>query len=200
MQRSRLLIFSFCVTATFVSLSAFGDENNGLEWVRDMKVAKAQAAAKGQDLLIIFTGRGWCQPCEIFDRRVVKQQEFADGVAPHYVCVELDMNFGETDEELEREKVFRKLQQEYIAIGVPSLLLADVHGQPYCMIVGPSANDGPKPIVAQILAARAANAERLRRLQDARQLSGAALAAAQHEALLRIVPFLEPHWQGDDPC
>lgn len=103
MQRSRLLLtLLWLALALFPTLPALGGENNGLEWLRDMEVAKAQAAAKGQDLLIIFTGRGWCQPCEIFDRRVVQQQEFADGVAPHYVCVEFDMNFGESDEELER--------------------------------------------------------------------------------------------------
>lgn len=200
MRRSQLVHLLCWLTLAFVSTSpAVGDEGNGLEWIRDMEVAQKLAAERGQELLIIFTGRGWCQPCELFDLAVVRQQEFADGVASHYVCVEFDMNFGETDEELQREKVFRKLQQEYLATGVPSVLLTDASGAPYFMVVGPVASEGPKPIVAQILAARSANAERLRRLQDAVQLSGADLAAAQHEALLQIVPFLQPHSRGDDP-
>ena len=108
-------------------------------WIRDLDAAQKLAVDNEQELLIIFTGHGWCQPCEIFDRKVVQQPEFTVGLAEDFVCVEFDMNFGETEEEQEREKLFRSLQKKYLAEGVPTLILADAADQPYCVMVGPDA-------------------------------------------------------------
>jgi thioredoxin-related protein len=168
-------------------------------WIRDFDAAQKLAADNDQDLLIIFTGHGWCQPCEIFDRKVVQRPEFIDGVAADFICVEFDMNFGETEAEQEREKLFRSLQKKYLAEGVPTLLLVDAAGQPYCVIVGPDPSGGPQPIVEKIRAAQAAQAERERRLADADGLKGTERAVALHDALLCLAPYLEPHDNGQDP-
>lgn len=168
-------------------------------WIRDLDAAQKLAVDNDQDLLIIFTGHGWCQPCEIFDRKVVQQPEFTVGVAEDFVCVEFDMNFGETEEEQEREKLFRSLQKKYLAEGVPTLILADAAGQPYCVMVGPDASGGPQPVVEKIHAAQAARQGYKQGRTTASGLEGAERAAALHEALLCLAPYLEPDGNGQDP-
>jgi thioredoxin-related protein len=168
-------------------------------WERDLAVAQRIATENDRDLLIVFTGHGWCQPCEIFDRQVVQQPEFTAGVAKDFVCVEFDMNFGETEAEQEREKLFRSLQKKYLAEGVPTLLLADAAGQPYCVMFGPDPSGGPQPIIEKIHAAQAAQVEREQLLANAGELEGPELAAARHDALLCLAPYLAPHGNGQDP-
>jgi thioredoxin-related protein len=195
-------VHAFLIAATLLlsvlRIDAFAAGTSD-RWIRDFDAAQKLAADHDQDLLIIFTGRGWCQPCEIFDRKVVQQHEFIAGVDPDFVCVEFDMNFGETEAEQAREKLFRSLQKKYMAEGVPTLLLADAAGQPYCELVGPDPAEGPQPIVEKIRAAHAAHMERERRLAVASGLQGTELAAAQHDALLCLAPHLEPHDNGQDP-
>lgn len=168
-------------------------------WERDLAVAQRIAKENDQNLLIIFTGHGWCQPCEIFDRKVVQQPEFTAGVAKDFICVEFDMNFGETEAEQEREKLFRSLQKKYLAEGVPTLILADAAGHPYCFFFGSHDAGGPRPVVERIHAAQAAHQEYMRGLTAASGLDGAERAAALHEALLCLAPYLEPHSNGQDP-
>lgn len=195
-------LHGFVIAATLIlsmlRIDAFAAETVD-RWIRDFDAAQKLAADNDQDLLIIFTGHGWCQPCEIFDRKVVQQPEFIAGVAADFVCVEFDMNFGETEAEQEREKLFRSLQKKYLAEGVPTLLLADAAGQPYCAMVGPDPAEGPQPIVEKIRAAHAAQAERERRLAAASRLQGTEFAVALHDALLCLAPHLEPHDNGQDP-
>jgi thioredoxin-related protein len=198
---SRLVTGVLLAASLIVSISRSDAFAAGVSdrWIRDLDAARKLAVDNGQDLLIIFTGHGWCQPCEIFDRKVVQQPEFTAGVAEDFVCVEFDMNFGDTEAEQEREKLFRSLQKKYLAEGVPTLILADAAGQPYCFFFGSHDAGGPRPVVERIHAAQAARQEYQRGLTTASGLEGAERAAALHEAILCLAPYLEPHSNGQDP-
>jgi thioredoxin-related protein len=168
-------------------------------WLRDLDAGKAGARAAGKDLFLLFTGVGWCEPCMMLDREVLKQPAFLDQVRKTYALVELDFTFGDTPAEKEREARFKALQKEYRVNGFPTLVLADAGGTPYAVATGYEPKSGVAAMLSQIARARAARDQRDREFRAA-AADGAERAAHLHQGILAVAGQLGTlEERGDDP-
>jgi thioredoxin-related protein len=105
-------------------------------WLRDLEAGKADAKAAGMDMFLLFTGVGWCQPCMVFDRKVLKQPAFLDEARKTFTLIELDCTYGDTPAEKERKSRLESLQKKYLVNGVPTVVLTDAAGMPYGVLTG----------------------------------------------------------------
>jgi thioredoxin-related protein len=169
-------------------------------WLRDLDAAKNEAKRSHRDILIVFTGKGWCFPCQLLDREVLTQPAFVSRVRGDYVLVELDFTFGNTKEEEARELRLRNLQERYLAPGVPTVVLADADGVPYAIGTGYSQGIGVTPSLVMIKLAQAARTLRDRNFRLASATTGRERAEHLHQgiaAVARLLGSLED--RGDDP-
>jgi tetratricopeptide (TPR) repeat protein len=173
----------------------------GPNWIRDFAEGQRRARAEGKDLFVLLTGHGWCHTCGLLDREVLQKPEFIREVSPHFVWVELDFTFGDSEQEKARERAFRELQKRFLAPGVPLVVLLDRDGVPYAYAVdGYDAGTGPKRILARMQAARVARSLRDKEFAAANKASGVERAQRLHAGLEAVAPFfgtLKDH--GDDP-
>jgi thioredoxin-related protein len=164
-------------------------------WLRDLDAAKSDAKAPSKDLFLLFTGIGWCKPCMDFDRKVLTQTTFLDGVRKDYVLVELDHTFGETPAEKDRQARFEALEKRYLIHGFPTVVLADSGGMPYAVMTGYE-SEVPATL-AWIAKARAA---RERRDGEFRAASGVERAKRLHQGIQAVSGLLGTlEERGDDP-
>ena len=85
------------------------------------------AQASGRDVLVNFTGLGWCHYCTLLERQVFSQPEFSD-IADHFVLVELD--FPETTPQPDDVKQSNAaLQAQFGVTGFPTLILVSPDGR-----------------------------------------------------------------------
>jgi thioredoxin-related protein len=169
-------------------------------WVFDFDNARQSAAAQEKRLMIVFTGRGWCYPCELLDREVLQKTEFIQPASARYVLVELDSAVSEGPDKEQREAKRRELMDGYLVPAVPTVVLADANGRPFGYITGYDSGTGP--IAYLELIASAERAARLRddRLAAAQQTTGEARARLLDEALEAMSATLgEFKERGGDP-
>ena len=74
MHVSRILLA--VVLLAWMIAPAAAEESN-VKWLKRIDDAQPVAAESKKDLLITFTGREWCFYCELLDRAVFHQEEFA---------------------------------------------------------------------------------------------------------------------------
>ena len=96
----RILAVSTLTASLFASASSAEEE---AVWLRDLDAAKKEAKSSHRDILILFTGKGWCFPCQLLEHEVLTQPAFVRRVRGDYVLVELDFTFGDTKEEEARD-------------------------------------------------------------------------------------------------
>ncbi len=72
---------------------------HGPSWVRDFSEGLREAQKEEKDLLLVFTGHGWCGQCAVLDREVFHDADFVYETAKSFVFVELDFTFGDSDTE-----------------------------------------------------------------------------------------------------
>ena len=125
---NRLVIVWWVLVAMAARLEAQGEAST--PWLRDLDRGMAEADRSGRDVLILFTGLGWCAPCVVMHREVFEKPEFVTVASPDFVLVELDFTFGDTPEERHREASYRRLQDRYLVQAFPTLVLTDVRGTP----------------------------------------------------------------------
>ena len=102
-----------------------------VEWLRDIDEARMVAADSDRDVFVLFTGRGWCQPCEMMDQLLFHDAEFVSRLQELCVPVELDFNFGDSHSEKVREARFRNWAKRYLVLGYPTMVFMDSNGQPF---------------------------------------------------------------------
>ena len=136
------------------AVSAARANESGPSWIYDLEAAKTTAKSEGKDVLVVFTGRGWCQPCELLDAKVFQNEEFVKSTKAGFLFVELDSNFGDSDEEKEREARLTKLKDKYLVNGVPKVILMDVDGVPFAIWNGYSKELGPQDMAETMAKAR----------------------------------------------
>jgi thioredoxin-related protein len=129
-----------------------------VEWLRDIDEARMVAANSHRDVFVLFTGRSWCQPCEMLDQLLFHDAKFVSRLQELCVPVELDFNFGDTDVEKVREARFRNLAKRYLVLGYPTMVLMDSDGQPFFVAEYPVGN--PAKFIARIERAIAKKNER----------------------------------------
>ena len=178
-----------------------------LHWLRDIGAALKLAASTDRDVLINFTGHGWCFSCELLDREVFAKPEFAPA-AEDFVLVELDFPQGEpaTDAEAASLKKYRQWQSKYLTPGVPTVVLVDSAGLPFAY-TGYEAGITPASFLKQIDQFRAAHTHRDRAMRQATRKTGTERAASLDAALEAVAPHLgtlaerggDPllNWYGD---
>jgi thioredoxin-related protein len=168
-------------------------------WMRDLEAAKKEATKAKKDLLIVFTGRGWCLHCEDLDREVFQQAAFLEAAKRDYVLVELDFTFADTQEDKTREARYRKLQEKYLIHAFPTVVLADADGTPYALHSGYARGTGVTKCLALIRLAQAARAQRDQSFKRASS-DGADRAEHLHKGIQSVAWFLgSMKDRGDDP-
>lgn len=169
-------------------------------WLHDLAAGQQAAADSGKDLLILFTGRGWCQPCEIFHHEVVETDAFLGDARQHFVLIEYDSNFDDTPEGQAREAVHRRLQKQFLVPAVPTVVLAGPDAVPYA-VLGYDQGEGPRKFLDRIHAAQAACDERDKNFRLAAQATGALKVELLHAGVQAVAHlFGTIDERGDDPA
>ena len=197
-----LLAFSVLAVSVVIAVSVVKQSrtDEGPVWVRNLDVAKAQAQAAGKDLIIVFTGHGWCHNCEILDREVFQSSDFVSAAGNDFIFMELDFNFGDSAEEKKREGYHRALQRKYLTPAVPTVVFADAEGVPFAIQTDYVTGTGPKKYLEAIRSALAAKALRDRSFEASKSLSGKARARELDKAISYVAPLLGTLKQrGNDP-
>lgn len=185
--------------ATGKAQSGAKPEKLGPEWIRDLEQAKKLAKAQGKDLLMVFTGIGWCAQCMVLDKEILQTKEFLIPASKEYILVELDYTFGDTPAEKQREERLRKLQQQYLTPGVPTIVLADAQGIPYAYRTGHSSGSRPATVLFAFRQAQRAKSQHNQCLEKAATLTGWERADQLHKAVSAVEPFLGSiEERGDD--
>lgn len=116
------------------SISAAASAQNTdtkVAWQRDIDEARMIATESGRNVFVLFTGRGWCQPCEMLDQLLFHDAEFVSRLQQRCVPVELDFTFGDSGAEKVREARFRNWAKRYLVLGFPTMVFMDTNGQPF---------------------------------------------------------------------
>ena len=178
------------------------DKDKGVKpaWIRDLDTAKKEATASQKDLLIVFTGHGWCLHCEHLDREVFQQAAFVEPAKRDYVFVELDFTFTDTPEEKAREGRYRKLQEKYLVHSFPTVVLADAEGVPYAIQSGYAKGTGVAKSLVMMRLAQATKSQRDKSFNQAASLAGVERAEHLHKGIQSVAGFLGSiDDRGDDP-
>jgi RNA polymerase sigma factor (sigma-70 family) len=169
-------------------------------WMHDLDNAKKAARDSAKDLLIVFTGLGWCHPCGLLDHEVLQQAVFVKQVSKDYVLVEFDFTFGDTEKDRVRAALYRKLQEKYLVRSFPTVILADADGVPYAMQAGYPEGFGVRQSLAVIRMAQFVKAQRDRSFKRAAAATGTERAEHLHKGLHKVAAVLGSlDDRGDDP-
>ena len=57
------------------------------DWQTDFEKAKAIAAEKNRNIVLVFQGSDWCAPCMKLDREIWSTDEFKDYAKDHFVML-----------------------------------------------------------------------------------------------------------------
>lgn len=174
-----------------------------LKWIPRIDLGQRIAAQEDKDLLIVFTGRGWCHFCTKLEQEVFKQPEFA-AAQEKFVLVELNFLGGDLDKlpeaMREQQDQYAKWKRQYMITGVPVVVLADAAGRPFAYT---GYDDGITPVsfLEYARKAQAARRERDRLFNEARQAkSNGSRAQKLHAALQCVAPLLSTiEERQDDP-
>jgi thioredoxin-related protein len=198
---NRRLLLAVTLTISVASLgTADAVHAAGVSWTRDFNEGQLKARQAQKDLLVVFTGHGWCESCGILDREVFQNPDFVRQAAKSFVFVELDFTFGESEKERQRQRVDLELQQRFLAPTVPEVFVLDEEGVPYAILEGYTKGTGPAKTLALISQARAARATRDQKFAAAARSAGLERAQLLHAGLQSVAPLLGTlDERGDDP-
>lgn len=60
------------------------------DWNTDLNSAKQQAAAANKNILLVFSGPGWCEPCNHMEELVWPSEEFKTAAEKRWVLLRAD--------------------------------------------------------------------------------------------------------------
>ena len=105
-----------------------------IRWIPRIDLGQRIAAEEKKDLLIVFTGEGWCHYCTLLKREVFQLPAFASA-KEDFVLVEVSILKADEDplpEEVKQlQDQYAKWKKEYLILGVPVVVLADASGRPF---------------------------------------------------------------------
>jgi thioredoxin-related protein len=169
-------------------------------WIRDLDDGKKRARDSGKDLLIVFTGHGWCYHCDLLDVEVFQQAAFVKPASKDFVFVEFDFNFADTKEDKARQARYRKHQEEYLVHSFPTVILADADGVPYAIQSGYAKGIGPAASLAIMRLAQSGKAQRDKKFKLAGAATGVERALHLHNGIQAVANFLgSMDDRGNDP-
>lgn len=169
-----------------------------VEWLRDVDEACIVAARSDRDVFVVFTGRGWCRPCELLDQHLFHDVDFVSGLETQFVPVELDFTFGDSDSEKLRKARFQTWAKRYLVLAYPTIICMDSKGRPF--LVAESPQGRPNDFMARIEQAIVQRKARDEYFTLAESAAGAERVQHLHAGLLAVaeqLPWIET--LGDDP-
>jgi hypothetical protein len=155
-------------------------------WTQDFAAAKATAVREHKDLLVVFTGSDWCQPCKRLEQEVFRSPEFLQAVPRDFVLVRLDFPRDESLIAAEVKRQNGTLQEQWQVHDYPEVFLADAVGKPYAACGYDKG--GPGSWLAELTRLQAVHGARDARLRDAADKQGLERARALDLALGPIDP------------
>lgn len=191
-----LLTFALCVIFFAAANPALAAD--GPDWLRDLHEAKRVAAKDGRDLFIVFTGHGWCQPCELMDQGIFRNPAFVDAASKAYVFVELDFNFEDNAEGKRRAAELNALKTAYLVNAFPTVVLADSSGSVYAFLTGYDVRLDVPAYLRELESAQRAKVKRDGLLKAAVGKTGESRAVLLDEAITCIEPLLGSFDDRDD--
>jgi thioredoxin-related protein len=188
------------LAALFLPFAGSRAGEDKIVWAHDLDAARKEAKTAKKDLLILFTGRGWCAHCDILDREVFQQASFAAATKADYVFVELDFTFEDNARDRARAQRYRKLQDRYLVRSFPTVVLADADGVPYAIRSGYLKGTGVLASLAMLRLARSARAQRDQSFARAATVEGAERVGLLHRGIQAVAGMLGSlDERGDDP-
>ncbi len=161
------------------------------EWVTNVEQAQAQAAQGNKDLLMNFTGSGWCHWCIQLEEEVFGHDEFQREALKHFVLVELDFPMDPSSDSEEPPAISKETQAQneewYEKLGVegfPSIYLADAQGRPYAK-TGYQAG-GPESYLVHLAELREIRKARDANFAQAKQAAGLEKARLLNAGLAKM--------------
>lgn len=192
------MIFALVVIALLTATAPAPAQESGVKWLRRLDEAKQVAAAEKKDLLINFTGHGWCHYCTLLDEEVFTQPEFA-AATEYFVLVELDFPSADGLPEGDLKELYGKWKAQYLVRGIPTVVLADAGGKPFAYSGYYKATTAAQ-WVARLKSNLAAKERRDERFAEAEKLTGIERAGKLHSALQAVAPLLgKLDERRDDP-
>jgi protein disulfide-isomerase len=131
MQLHRLFPLAACLFA----LPALAQAADGPAWKTDYAAAQTDAKAKGDLILLEFTGSDWCPPCKLMKKHVLSTPQFAEAVADNFVLVELDFPRAKEQSAAEKQQN-QQLADKYGIMGFPTFIVVDAEGKELGRVVG----------------------------------------------------------------
>lgn len=101
------------------------------DWQTDFKLAKAKAAEKNQNIILVFQGSDWCAPCMKLDREVWSTDEFKTYAQNHFVMLQADFPRKKVNAlSAEQQEKNNKLAEKYNGSGYfPYVVVLDKEGK-----------------------------------------------------------------------
>ena len=113
------------LSALFVLIFGTANFAQDLTWTTDLAEAKAIAAEKQADILMVFAGSDWCRPCIQLKQNVLENAAFTTAMADELVVLYLDFPARKKNQ-LSKEETLRNeaLAERYNKLGAfPKLVL-----------------------------------------------------------------------------
>jgi thioredoxin-related protein len=101
------------------------------EWNTDLTAAKQKATASNKNILLVFSGPGWCQPCNSMEELVWRSDEFKAAADKHWVLLRADFPKKEGNPDPVNVNDMKMiLTEKYNRDGFfPFFVLLDKHGK-----------------------------------------------------------------------
>lgn len=178
-----------CLTVIFSPAALLADETAkpAIHWVRNIDEGLKLAREQKKDVLINFTGHGWCHYCTLLDEEIFSKPEFA-AAQKDFILVELDYPSAEDYPEGLQE-LYQGWKKKYLITGNPIVVLTDESGTPYAY-TGYIPKIGPKGYLRHLSYYAARKKVRDRYLAAAQQQTGLERAQSLHRAITAVSPNL----------
>ncbi len=167
-----------------------------IKWVNNLDVAKKIAVDQKKDILINFTGHGWCYYCTLLDRAVFSHAEFA-AAAKNFVLVELDFPSADDEPTTDLKSLYAAWKKQYQVQGIPTVVIVDSGGRPYAY-TGYEKGITASKFLENLSSFRTAREVRDSELSHAAKLTGLARAQKLHAAIQAVSPLLGTLDEHDD--
>jgi len=185
----KTLLSALCLTAMLGPAVLLADESEkpAIHWVRNIDEGLKLAREQKKDVLINFTGHGWCHYCTLLDEEIFSKPEFA-AAQKDFILVELDYPSAEDYPE-DLQELYEGWKKKYLITGNPIVVLTDDSGTPYAY-TGYISKITPTAYLSILHYYSARKKVRDRHLSVAEQQTGLERAQSLHRALSAVGPNL----------
>jgi protein disulfide-isomerase len=123
-----------------------------LHWQTDLTQALTRAKAEKKLVLMDFTGSDWCEPCQLLEKAILDQPEFAAYASTNLVLLQADFPLKKPQTDT-LKAANQALAQKFKVEGYPTLIALKSDGTAAWRQEG--VNDsilagGPKALIAQL--------------------------------------------------